>query len=212
MTPLDSSRMDAPEIAAGTVSQMMEFRRFCEERADQALPDPAKFHDFSVREFARFWGLFLEWSTIVFEGSPEPVCTDDACEFATFFPNVRLNYAENLLHFQSREDGERPAITACTASGVTERISRRELRHRVCCLAEELRRLGVAPGDRVVAVVRNTAEAVIAGLATAAIGATFSSATPEMGTSAILSRFQQLAPKILMAHLAAADAQTRMRA
>lgn len=187
----------------GPTSQMTEFRRFCEKRAGRMLPTPAAFHDYSVSEFRQFWRQFLEWSTIVFEGELEPVCTDDRVEFAAFFPNVRLNYAENLLRFQSLEEGERPAITACDSSGVVERLSRRELHDRVCRLAGELQRLGAQPGDRIVAVVRNTAEAVIAGLATAAIGATFSSTAPEMGTSAILSRFQQLAPRVLMAHLAA---------
>ena len=205
MTQLESRDElgDLPVDSAVRTSQMTECRAYCERHTHLTLPDARSFHDFSVREFRTFWKLFLDWSTIAFEGTPEPVCTDDRCEFATFFPDLRLNYAENLLRIGSHADGERPAITVCTRSGVAERISRRELRDRVTRLAEELHRLEVAPGDRIVAVVRNTSEAVVAALATAAVGATFSSATPEMGTSAILSRFQQLSPKILMAHLSA---------
>lgn len=205
MTLSEIDHIDMPADGALLASQMTEFRGFCERHADQSFANPASFHDFSVQEFRKFWALFFEWSTIAFEGSLEPVCTDDRCEFAAFFPNVRLNYAENLLRIQSHEEGERAAITALSGSGVSARLSRRELRGRVCRLAAELHRLRVVPGDRIVAVVRNTAEAVIGGLAAAAAGATFSSATPEMGTQAILSRFQQLSPKILMAHLAARD-------
>ena len=205
MTQLESRDElgDLPVDSAVRASQMTEFRAYCERHTHLTLPDARSFHDFSVREFRTFWKLFLDWSTIAFEGNPEPVCTDHRCEFATFFPDLRLNYAENLLRIGAHDDEKRPAITVCTRSGVAERISRRQLRDRVARLADELHRLEVAPGDRIVAVVRNTAEAVVAALATAAVGATFSSATPEMGTSAILSRFQQLSPKILVAHLSA---------
>ena len=171
--------------SAVRASQMTDFRAYCERHTHLTLPDARSFHDFSVREFRTFWKLFLDWSTIAFEELPSRSAPSDRCEFATFFPDLRLNYAENLLRIGSHDDEKRPAITVCTRSGVAERISRRELRDRVARLAEELHRLEVAPGDRIVAVVRNTSEAVVAALATAAVGATFSSATPEMGTSAI---------------------------
>jgi acetoacetyl-CoA synthetase len=175
--------------------------RFCEARTGLQFADHAAFHGFSVTEYRRFWLLFLEWSGLLYEGSPEPVCTDDACERATFFPGVRLNYVENLLRIDSPQDGERLALLAHRAGGATERVTRRELRSRVRALAAELHRIGVSPEERVVAVVPNSPEAVVAALASVAIGATFSIAAPDMGVPALLSRFDQLAPVVLMASL-----------
>jgi acetoacetyl-CoA synthetase len=81
-------------------------------------------------------------------------------------------------------------------------LTRLELRDRVLNAAAGLRRLGLRAGDRVAAVAGNNAELVVAGLAAAELGATFSSAAPDMGTPALLSRFEQLAPTVLFANLA----------
>jgi acetoacetyl-CoA synthetase len=183
----------------GTRSQLSQFTRFCEERTGRTFDEPADFHDFSVADLRSFWGLFLEWADPPREGDPGPVCTDDRCEQATFFPNLRLNYAECLLASRSPEDDGRLAIAARHDAAATERLTRAELRQRVRALAAHLRSLGVEPGDRVAAIAPNSAEAVIAALAAATVGATFSSAAPEMGAPAILSRFEQLEPKILFA-------------
>ena len=175
--------------------------RFCAERTGRRFTDHAAFHAFSVAEYRRFWLLFLEWSELIYEGVAEPVCTDDSCEHATFFPEVRLSYAENLLRIDTPQDGERLALVAHRVDGPSEHLTRRELRRRVRVLAAELQQLGVSPGERVVAVASNNPEAIVGALAAATIGATFSIATPDMGVPALLSRFEQLAPVVLMANL-----------
>ena len=180
-------------------TQLSEFRCFCEQRTGRSFADHAAFDAFSVAEFRRFWQLFLEWSGLRFEGSTEVVCTDDLCERATFFPNLRLSYAENVLGNESAQDGQRVALVAHRADGSVERLTRDELRSRVRSFARLLRELGVSPGDRVAAVVANNPEAIVAGLACAAIGATFSSAPPDLAPAALLSRLEQLAPDILIA-------------
>jgi acetoacetyl-CoA synthetase len=114
---------------------------------------------------------------------------------------VRLSYAENLLRFDTPGEGERLALVAHRVDGHVERLTRRELRRRVRVLAAELAQLGVSPGERVVAVASNNPEAIVGALAAATIGATFSIATPDMGVPALLSRFEQLAPVVLMANL-----------
>ena len=187
--------------ARATPSQRTAFRRFCAERTGRRFGDDAAFHAFSVAEYRRFWLLFLEWSDLIYEGVPEPVCTHDSCEHATFFPELRLSYAENLLRIDTPEDGERPALVAHRADGPSEQLTRRELRRRVRVLAAELAQLGVSPGERVVAVASNNPEAIVGALAAATIGATFSIATPDMGVPALLSRFEQLEPVVLMANL-----------
>jgi acetoacetyl-CoA synthetase len=180
-------------------SQVADFVRHVEERTGRSFGGPQDFHAFSVSDYRRFWSLFLEWANPLREGEPEPVCTDDRPEAATFFPNLRLSYAENLLRSRSPEDDERIAVIARHGSGSTERITRGELRERVRTLAGHMLALGVQAGDRLAAIVPSDAEAIVGGLAAATIGATFSSAAPEMGVPAILSRFEQLSPKLLMA-------------
>jgi acetoacetyl-CoA synthetase len=122
-----------------------------------------------------------------------PVCVGDACETARFFPDLRLNYAECLL----AGSPDQPVLTACHAGGSRDRFTRGALRIAVARLATSLQRLGVRPGDHVAAIARNNAEAVIAALATAAIGATFASCAPDMGVPAILARFAPLEPVVL---------------
>jgi acetoacetyl-CoA synthetase len=188
-------------MKARATSQRTDFVRFCEKRTGRRFTDHAAFHAFSVAEYRQFWLLFLEWSDLIYEGTAEPVCTDDSCERATFFPGVRLSYAENLLRFDTPGEGERLALVAHRVDGHVERLTRRELRRRVRVLAAELAQLGVSPGERVVAVASNNPEAIVGALAAATIGATFSIATPDMGVPALLSRFEQLAPVVLMANL-----------
>ena len=197
----DRSQAPPADASTGRVTQLTDFIRFCEAETGRRFPDGAAFHDYSVSEGRRFWSLFLSWSGLLREGSPDPVLTDERCERARFFPDLRLNYAENLLRIDSPEDGERTAIVARHAGRPPDRLTRLELRDRVLVVAGHLRRLGVAPGDRVVAVVGNNAEAVIGGLAATAVGATFSSAAPDMGAAALISRFEQLEPVVLMTNL-----------
>lgn len=183
-------------------SQLADFTRFCEDETGRRFESAQDFSAFSVAEYRRFWRLYLERSGLIWEGDPEIVCSDDRCERATFFPGLRLNYAENLLRGAPEFD-DRVVLVSRRGDGTRRRLSRRRLREHVLALAAHLRRVGIEPGDRVAAIATNNAELVIGALATAAIGATFSSAAPDMGAAAILSRFEQLSPKLLMANLGA---------
>lgn len=184
-------------------SGMTQFMRYCEERTQRRFADHAAFHRFSVEAFRDFWRLFLDWSGLPYQGSSAQVCTADICEQATFFPDVRLNYADCLLRLDSSLDRRRPAVTACHLGADAEHLTRGELRERVARLRTGLRRLGLGPGQRAVAVTCNNAEAVIACLAVASLGATFSGTAPDMGTAAILARFGQLDPTLLFCNLRA---------
>ncbi len=181
-------------------SQYSEFVKVCETHFGERFEDPRNFHSFSVERFREFWQLFLEWADPLRSGDPEPVCTDDNCETATFFPNLRLSYAENLLEAREPGQDEQVAVVARGADGSRREIARRELREQVRALAGHLRALGIGEGDRVVAIAANNPEAMVGALAAATLGATFSSAAPEMGAPAILSRFEQLSPKLLLAN------------
>lgn len=186
--------LHVPDPARAARSQLAAFARLCEERTGERLTDHAALHAFSIADVGRFWGLLLEASALPFEGDPTPALTAPDVESARFFPGVRLNYAEALL---AGGDDDAPAVTALGEAGVTERLTRGALRDRVARMAAALRSLGVGPGDRVAAIARHTADPVVACLAAACVGAAWSSVSPDLGASAILSRFGQVQPTLL---------------
>ena len=192
-----SAEAFAPDAAAVRRSQLSDFMRFCETRSGCTFDSSAAFHDFSVADFRRFWALFLSWSALLHEGAAAPVCTHDRPEHASFFPRLRLSYVENLL----RGDPERVAVIGLHADRPPQRLTRAELGARVRAVAHGLADLGLAAGDRAAAVAGNNVELVVAGLASTALGATFSSTAPDMGAPALLSRLEQVAPKVLFANL-----------
>jgi acetoacetyl-CoA synthetase len=180
--------------------QLDDFVTGCEDATGEGFASPEEFHAFSVERFRDFWRLFLDWADPLRSGMPEPVCADDRCEQATFFPNLRLSYAENLLAARSPEQDRQVALVARHGDGSRLEITRGQLREQVRSVAAHLRALGIGEGDRLVAIAANNPEVAVGTLAAATLGATFSSAAPEMGATAILSRFEQLDPKLLLAN------------
>jgi acetoacetyl-CoA synthetase len=186
-------------------AQLVAFIRHCAMKTGYSFGEYADFERFAVRDFKKFWQLFVAWSRLPVEGALEPACLGATCESAQFFPGLRLSYAESLL--DAGPDGDRPALTAL-GGGRRRQLSMRELRDRVMRLAAGLRELGIRPGDHVVAILRNDGEAVVAALATAAVGGVFSSCGPDMGSFAVLNRFSQLEPVLMIAHLEPAPHDT----
>ena len=175
--------------------QLQAFVAFCEQNTGLNFSDYRAFEAFAIEKFGAFWSLFLDWSETICEGNREPACTSDDCETAQFFPELRLNYTENLLHSAGN-------LIGCHVDGNHEVVTPDALRRKVCQLARYLQQLGVQPGDIVAAIARNNVEVIIAALASAAIGAIFSSCAHDMGTLTVLSRFQKLQPKVLVANFA----------
>jgi acetoacetyl-CoA synthetase len=189
-----------PQVVAA--SQMTAFTGALAAQTGRTFASYQELHDFSIREYRGFWKFFAQWAQpqLCFSGTDEPACVGDECEHARFFPELRLNYADSLLN--SSTAAEAPALTACHADGTRVRWTRGELRDRVARLAQRLSRLGMREGDRVVCVMRNDESAVLVALAVTALGASLSTAAPEMGGEAILDRFAPLAPRFLFAHVA----------
>lgn len=178
-------------------TQLDAFIAYCAEQSGRQFESYEDFERFAIDQFRAFWQLFLRWSAVVYAGEIEPVCDSDDCEAAVFFPQVRLNYAENLL------TGPGNALIGCHADGNSTILSRATLRDMVVRFALHLRQLGVEPGDRVAAIARNNVEVIVGALASAAIGAVFTSCAHDMGAFTILSRFQRLDPKVLVTNVAA---------
>src|SRR5690606_1941270 len=111
-----------------------------------------------------------------------------------WFPDARLNFAENLL----RRNDDATALVAWDERGAVDEISWRELHHEVACLAQRMRELGVRPGDRVAGWLPNIPAAVIGMLATTSLGATWTSCSPDFGVDGIVDRFGQTEPVLLI--------------
>jgi acetoacetyl-CoA synthetase len=181
-----------PPVPSGRAPQIADFRARAEAVAGRALPTAPALHDWSVRSPDDFWRTLLAWSGLVREGSAEPVRTGDDVERARFFPELRLNYAENLLRAVPGAGDDAAALTSVHADGSVERYTRGELRTAVRRTSRALADLGTGPGDTVVAIVPNSAAGAVGALAVAALGATLSTATPDMGPSTLLGRFGQV--------------------
>src|SRR4051794_33986060 len=188
MSVMHPAAAAAPRLAA----QVADFRGRAEAVAGRALPTAVALHEWSVASYRDFWRTFLDWSGLVWEGSAQPVCTSDDVEAARFFPEVRLNYAENALRTLGGTGDDAPALTSVHGDGSVERFTRGELRVAVRRTSRVLHDLGVGPGGTVVAIGPNSAPVVIGALAVAGLGATLSTATPDMGPSTLLGRFGQV--------------------
>jgi acetoacetyl-CoA synthetase len=148
----------------------------------------------SVEDLEGFWGSLWAWFGI---GAPyERVLGRREMPGAEWFPGANLNYAEHI--FRLARPGA-VAIVHATESQPLAEITWDELRDQVARCAAGLRRLGVRRGDRVVAYMPNVPETVVALLATASIGAVWSSCAPEFGTPTVVDRFKQIEPKVLIA-------------
>lgn len=190
-----------PDMAAASKSQMLDFMRFCEKLLGRSFGDWLSFHKWSTSEFRVFWKTFLEWSGIQVEGEVEPVCEGDDCEHAVFFPRLSLSYSGVLLDGRGASD-EKVAVIAEDETGRHAELRFGEMRRKVARIAQSLINLGVNKGDRIVAIARNDENAVLACLASAGIGATWSSVGPDLGPDAIIARFQHLEPFALFTHTA----------
>lgn len=148
----------------------------------------------SVDEPEQFWELFARFAGVEFGGTAGPVRTTDAMPHTRWFPGRTLNFARHLL-----QGHQGIALIGLAEDGTREEVSFEALRREVASLAAHLRARGVGHGDRVVAILPNVAEAVTGLLAAASIGAVWSVCAPEFGPGAIVSRFAQLDPKVVIA-------------
>ncbi|MDR3499756.1 MAG: acetoacetate--CoA ligase [Parvibaculum sp.] len=159
------------------------------------LADYAALHRWSVEHREAFWDEIWDYCGVIGEKGARILIDGDKMPGAKFFPDARLNFAENLLSGAS----EGTALYFNNEGKMAAPMSWPELRGHVARLASVLRRWGVAPGDRVAAFMPNCPETIIAMLAATSLGAVFSSCSPDFGVRGVLDRFGQIAPKVLVA-------------
>src|SRR5699024_591178 len=158
-----------------------------------------RLHAWSISELSAFWDAVREYFGVLGTGFATPALADAAMPGASWYPNAKLNFAENLLE-RTRDtvDQDSTALLTINEDNSTEALSWEQLRTRVHGLAEQLRELGIQPGDRVAAVLPNIAEAIIGLLAAATIGAVWTINSPDLTPTATLARLHQLEPKVLI--------------
>ena len=175
-------------------------RAFCDALEGQGkgpFGDFTDLHGFSVSDPSAFWSAVWDFCEVTAESRGERVFEPAAEIFnGRFFPDARLNFAENLLR---RADGS-PALIYSGESGDRRALSWAELRSDVARIAGALGgEVGLRPGDRVAAWLPNIPETCELMLATAALGGVFSSCSPDFGIEGVLDRFGQIRPRVLVA-------------
>jgi acetoacetyl-CoA synthetase len=173
---------------------MTAFREAANARWGLRMDDYAALHAWSVDQPEQFWQSVWTFGGVVGEPGEVVLENGDRMPGARWFPQARLNYAENLL--RRRDDTD--AIVFWGEDKVKDRLSRAELYREVAHCAAALREMGIVAGDRVAAYMPNMPQTVITMLATASIGAIFTSASPDFGVQGVLDRFGQTEPKLLV--------------
>ena len=178
-----------------TAASMTAFMRRAEAEAGTPVRDYAALHRWSVEAPEKFWPLVWSFCGVVGDG-PGPARGEHWGEMpgTRWFPQARLNFAENLL----RRRDTTPALLFRGEHGVERSLTWAELQDAVARFAAALRAAGVGAGDRVAAVLPNAPETVVAALAAASVGAIWSSCSPDFGASGVLDRFGQITPKLLL--------------
>ncbi len=182
-------------------AQLTGFMRWLEKEpahaAARGFATYAELWEWSVSELERFWAAIWEYYGVRASRPYERVLDSREMPGARWFEGAELNYAENLLARERDPD----ALAVLHASELRElgSLTWGELREQVAQAAAGLRELGVGRGDRVVAYMPNIPETLVAFLATASLGAIFSSAAPEFGVRSVVDRFAQIEPAVLLA-------------
>jgi acetoacetyl-CoA synthetase len=176
-------------------SRIGQWLRWLEETQGHTFADYHAAWRWSVDDLEGFWGSVWDHFALIAHTGPERVLGSRAMPGAQWFPGTTLNYAENVL--AGAPDGA--AVVARSQTRGPSELTGDELRDQVARARAGLQRLGVERGDRVVAYAPNIPETLVLLLATASLGATFSSCPPEFGARAVLDRFTQIEPVVLVA-------------
>jgi acetoacetyl-CoA synthetase len=174
-------------------SNITQFAAWLERTRGRSFADYEALWRWSTTDLDGFWGAV--WDYFNLGPRTGPVLAVDRMPGAVWFPDVRLNYAERVFE---RRRGAALALVVEAEGRPASVWTWDDLADQVARAASGLRRLGVRPGDRVVGFLPNIPEAVVAFLATASLGAVWSSCSPDFGEAAVLDRFRQVDPVVLI--------------
>ena len=184
-----------PDAARVARTRLTAFMRQVSGRHRFEAADYAALHRWSVDRMPDFWNHVWDFAGVIGDRGERAAIDLQRMPGARFFPDAQVNFTENVL----RGDAGAIAILSVTERGDERILTRGDLRAQVARAARALRRAGVAPGDRVCGMTANVPEAIVAALAAAAIGAVWSSCSPDFGVQGVLDRFGQISPVVLLA-------------
>ncbi|GII23532.1 acetoacetate--CoA ligase [Planosporangium mesophilum] len=179
-------------------SRIGAYLRWLSDERGLDVADYAALWQWSVDDLPGFWRSIWDYFDVVAHTAPSDTLPDARMPGARWFPDARLNYAENVLRMPGIGDDE-PAVIAYSQTRAPVTLTAAQLRDEVRRVRAGLARLGVAAGDRVAAYAPNIPETYVLMLASASLGAVFSSCAPEFGTRSVVDRWRQIAPKVLVA-------------
>src|SRR5262252_254009 len=186
-----------PEKTRAAQTTLAAFSVWMASRASKSFANYEELHRYSVEHPGEFWSALWDYTAVLGDKGSAPYLVDgDRLPGAQFFPGAKLNFAENLLRWRERAGD---ALVFWGEDKVKRRMSWRALGEEVARAAQALREAGVGVGDRVGAILPNMPECIVSVLATASIGAVWSSCSPDFGTQGVLDRFGQIEPKVLIA-------------
>lgn len=178
-------------------TQIGRFMEFAERRCDQRFGGYDDLWRWSVQDLEGFWGSIWDFFELHAHEPYETVLASREMPGAVWFPGARLNYAEHLVGRD--EDLDAVAVVAHSQTRPEFEVTFGQLREQVARARAGLQRLGVGPGDRVVAYMPNIPETLVAFIATASLGAVWAACAPEFGARSVIDRFAQIEPKVLLA-------------
>ena len=182
-----------PSAARIQRSQLSQFLQQLDREQQRQFDNYADLHRWSVESPEAFWQSVWDFCDIRASQTSDQILVDgNQFPGARWFPDARLNFAENLL----RNRSDKTALISRLENGRRETISYAGLYQQVSQLAQALRNAGVGRGDRVAGFMPNISETVIAMLASASIGAVWSSCSPDFGINGVMDRFGQIQPKV----------------
>ncbi len=173
------------------------FARLAEDVAGRPLPDYGALWKWSNDEREAFWRLLWDYAGVIGERGERTLVDGERMPGARWFPDARLNFAENLLATRGADDAT-DALVFRGEDREQRRLTRGELRDEASRVTAALRTMGLRKGDRVAAYVANMPEAIIGMLGTTANGAIWSSCSPDFGVRGVLDRFSQIEPRVLV--------------
>jgi len=175
-------------------ARMTDFLQQVNTEKNVALANYHDLYQWSVDNDESFWSMVWDYFDVIGEKGSTVVTDKEKMPGAKWFPEAKLNFAENLL----RHKDDHIALIFRGENGVRQQLTYAELNHEVAAFAAGLRQRGVEAGDRVAAMMPNCIETIIGMLATTSIGAIWSSCSPDFGVQGVLDRFGQIEPKVLI--------------
>ncbi|MGM0428683.1 MAG: acetoacetate--CoA ligase [Pseudomonadota bacterium] len=175
-------------------ARMTDFLQQVNTEKNVALANYHDLYQWSVDNDESFWSMVWDYFDVIGEKGSTVVTDKEKMPGAKWFPEAKLNFAENLL----RHKDDHIALIFRGENGVRQQLTYAELNHEVAAFAAGLSQRGVEAGDRVAAMMPNCIETIIGMLATTSIGAIWSSCSPDFGVQGVLDRFGQIEPKVLI--------------